>query len=117
MEIGGRYANRDKLGYRWILSQNGSWQLNWQQTTLATGKLTGDPSRPAACTRDGWPAIGDSSSFRVEGVASRELLQEGRIASLIADGWMPWSRTRLGDVVQRLISSDCASKRGKGELQ
>jgi len=38
-EIGGRYAERDKLGYRWILTGDGRWQLNWQYTTLASGQI------------------------------------------------------------------------------
>lgn len=45
VEIGGRYASRDKLGYRWILTRDGRWQLNWQYTTLAAGQLLKfDPS-------------------------------------------------------------------------
>ena len=39
VEIGGRYAHRDKLGYRWILTRDGRWQLNWQCTTLAAGQV------------------------------------------------------------------------------
>lgn len=39
VEIGGRYAHRDNLGYRLILSRDGLWRLNWQLQTLATGKL------------------------------------------------------------------------------
>ena len=39
MEIGGRYADRDKLGYRWILTRDGRWQLNWQYTTLGAGQV------------------------------------------------------------------------------
>ena len=39
VEIGGRYADRDKLGYRWILTRDGRWQLNWQYTTLAAGQM------------------------------------------------------------------------------
>ena len=39
VEIGGRYTHREKLGYRWILTNQGTWQLNWQQKTLASGKL------------------------------------------------------------------------------
>jgi galactosylceramidase len=38
-EIGGRYADRDKLGYRWILTRDGRWQLNWQYTALASGQI------------------------------------------------------------------------------
>ena len=41
VEIGGRYADRDKLGYRWILTRDGRWQLNWQYTSLASGQLKG----------------------------------------------------------------------------
>lgn len=45
IEVGGRYldgdrkADLDKLAYRWILTRDGRWQLNWQYTTLATGQL------------------------------------------------------------------------------
>ncbi|MGY4383439.1 galactosylceramidase [Pedobacter sp. UYP24] len=39
VEIGGRYAERDKLGYRWILMRDGRWQLNWQYTTIASGQI------------------------------------------------------------------------------
>jgi galactosylceramidase len=39
VEIGGRYADRDKLGYRWILTRDGRWQMNWQYTTLAAGQV------------------------------------------------------------------------------
>jgi galactosylceramidase len=39
VEIGGRYADRNKLGYRWILTSDGRWQLNWQYTTLASGQI------------------------------------------------------------------------------
>jgi len=38
-EVGGRYADRDKLGFRWILTRDGRWQLNWQFTTLASGQI------------------------------------------------------------------------------
>jgi galactosylceramidase len=39
VEIGGRYAERNKLGFRWILTRDGRWQLNWQYTTLASGQI------------------------------------------------------------------------------
>ena len=39
VEIGGRYAEREKLGYRWILTRDGRWQLNWQYTVLAAGQI------------------------------------------------------------------------------
>lgn len=39
VEIGGRYAERNKLGFRWILTNDGRWQLNWQYTTLASGQI------------------------------------------------------------------------------
>jgi galactosylceramidase len=39
VEVGGRYAEREKLGYRWILTRDGRWQLNWLFTTLASGQL------------------------------------------------------------------------------
>ena len=38
-EIGGRYADRDKLGFRWLLTRDGRWQLNWQYNTLASGEI------------------------------------------------------------------------------
>ena len=41
VEVGGRYADRDKLGYRWILTHDGRWQLNWKDTSLASGYITG----------------------------------------------------------------------------
>ncbi len=39
VEIGGRYGQRNKLGFRWILTNDGRWQLNWQYTTLASGQI------------------------------------------------------------------------------
>jgi galactosylceramidase len=39
VEIGGRYTHRDKLGYRWILTRDGRWQLNWHHLTLAAGQV------------------------------------------------------------------------------
>ncbi len=39
VEIGGRYADRDKLSYRWLLTRDGRWQLNWQYTCLASGQI------------------------------------------------------------------------------
>ncbi|MCC8426177.1 DUF1080 domain-containing protein [Mucilaginibacter sp. UR6-11] len=39
IELGGRYADRDKLGYRFILTRDGRWQLNWQYATLASGQI------------------------------------------------------------------------------
>ena len=39
VEIGGRYAHRDKLGYRLILASDGRWQLNWQLDVLRSGEL------------------------------------------------------------------------------
>lgn len=39
VEIGGRYTDRNKLGFRWILTRDGRWQLNWQYTTLASGQI------------------------------------------------------------------------------
>jgi len=39
VEIGGRYADRNKLGFRWILTRDGRWQLNWQYTTLVAGQI------------------------------------------------------------------------------
>jgi galactosylceramidase len=39
VEVGGRYADREKLGYRLILAHDGRWQLNSQLTTLASGQI------------------------------------------------------------------------------
>jgi galactosylceramidase len=39
VEIGGRYAHRDYLGYRLILASDGQWQLNWQLKTLGSGMI------------------------------------------------------------------------------
>ena len=39
VEIGGRYTERNKLGFRWILTSDGRWQLNWQYSTLASGQI------------------------------------------------------------------------------
>lgn len=45
-EIGGRYRDREKLGYRWTLHHDGEWQLHWQLTPLASGRLDGfDPAK------------------------------------------------------------------------
>lgn len=38
-EICGRYADRNKLGYRLILTRDGRWQINWQYTALALGQI------------------------------------------------------------------------------
>jgi galactosylceramidase len=40
IEIGGRYANISKLGFRWSLARDGRWQLNWLDTVLNNGQLT-----------------------------------------------------------------------------
>jgi len=39
VEIGGRYADRNKLGFRWILTRDGRWELNWQYMSLAAGQI------------------------------------------------------------------------------
>ena len=39
VEIGGRYAHRDKLGYRWILARDGAGGSIGRTTTLAAGRL------------------------------------------------------------------------------
>ena len=47
VEIGGHYASRNKLGYRWILTRDGRWQLNWQYQSLAAGQIENfDPASP-----------------------------------------------------------------------
>ncbi len=39
VEVGGRYGDRERLGYRLILNHKGEWQVNWQDQTLAAGRL------------------------------------------------------------------------------
>ena len=39
VEIGGRYATPKNLGYRWVLTREGRWQLKWQDAVLAEGQL------------------------------------------------------------------------------
>ena len=39
VEIGGRYADRDKLGYRWVLAHDGRWTLLDMETKLASGTI------------------------------------------------------------------------------
>jgi galactosylceramidase len=39
IEIGGRYADRSKLGFRLILTSDGRWQINWQYSVLASGQI------------------------------------------------------------------------------
>jgi galactosylceramidase len=51
VEIGGRYSDRDDLGYRLILASDGQWQLNWQLKTLASGKLGSFDSSTWHCLR------------------------------------------------------------------
>ena len=41
VEVGGRYGDRDRLGYRWVLGRDGSWSLLDQDKLLASGKLAG----------------------------------------------------------------------------
>lgn len=38
-EIGGRYTDRNKLGFRWMLTRDGRWQLNFHYTTLSSGQI------------------------------------------------------------------------------
>jgi galactosylceramidase len=51
VEIGGRYSDRDDLGYRLILASDGQWQLNWQLKTLVSGKLASFDSSTWHCLR------------------------------------------------------------------
>lgn len=39
IEIGGRYANRDSLGLRLILTRDGRWQLNSKYISLSSGQI------------------------------------------------------------------------------
>jgi galactosylceramidase len=41
VELGGRYGDQNKLSYRWILAKDGSWKLNYQARTLASGAIRG----------------------------------------------------------------------------
>jgi galactosylceramidase len=65
VEIGGRYADRDKLGYRWILARDGRWTLNWQYTTLAAGQVV--KFDPAARHRLRLEMKGDALTGSVDG--------------------------------------------------
>jgi len=65
VEIGGRYADRNKLGYRWILTRDGRWQLNWQYTALASGQL--GKFKPAAWHHLRLELQGDRISGFVDG--------------------------------------------------
>ena len=40
VELGGRYGDQNKLSYRWILAKDGTWKLNYQEKTLASGAIT-----------------------------------------------------------------------------
>ncbi len=37
VELGGRFGDQKRLSYRWILTQNGDWKLNYQEKNLAAG--------------------------------------------------------------------------------
>ena len=39
VELGGRYGDQNKLSYRWILAKDGTWKLNYQAKTLASGAI------------------------------------------------------------------------------
>ena len=65
VEIGGRYADRDKLGYRWMLTRDGRWQLNWQYTTLAAGQMV--EFKPSAWHHLRMEMKGDQISGFVDG--------------------------------------------------
>ena len=65
VEIGGRYADADKLGYRWILTRDGRWQLNWQNTSLASGQI--ENFAPAAWHHLRLDLNGDRISASVDG--------------------------------------------------
>jgi galactosylceramidase len=67
VEIGGRYADRGKLGYRWILTPDGRWQLNWQYTSLASGQIEG--FKPAEWHHLRLEMKGDRISGAVDGKA------------------------------------------------
>ena len=67
VELGGRYANREKLGYRWILTRDGRWQLNWQYTSLASGQIEG--FKPAAWHHLRLETNGERISGSVDGNA------------------------------------------------
>ena len=50
VEIGGRYGNRDMLGYRWVLAHDGRWTLLDMTNTLASGTID-------AFSPDGWHSL------------------------------------------------------------
>jgi hypothetical protein len=72
-EIGGRYRDRGRLGYRLILDHEGNWQLNWQDRTLATGKA-GD------ARRESWQHL----RLEFEGATIRARIN-GRLAAEVTD--------------------------------
>jgi galactosylceramidase len=37
VELGGRFGDQNRLSYRWILTKQGGWKLNYQNRTLASG--------------------------------------------------------------------------------
>ena len=39
VELGGRFGDQNKLSYRWILAKEGTWKLNYQEKTLASGAI------------------------------------------------------------------------------
>jgi galactosylceramidase len=39
VEVGGRYGDRNKLGYRWVLTRDGAWSLLDQDKLLASGAI------------------------------------------------------------------------------
>lgn len=41
VELGGRFGDQKQLSYRWILAKDGSWKLNYQKKTLASGTIQG----------------------------------------------------------------------------
>jgi len=41
VELGGRFGDQNRLSYRWILTKQGGWKLNYQNRTLASGIVAG----------------------------------------------------------------------------
>ena len=65
VELGGRYADRDKLGYRWILTRDGRWTLNYQYLAIAAGQILNFD--PAAWHHLGLEMKGESLTGFVDG--------------------------------------------------
>ena len=80
VELGGRYSHRDKLGYRWILTCDGRWSLNWQDTTLASGQIAS--FQPAAWHHLRLELKGNELSGDVDGKILATVSDKSRAAGM-----------------------------------